>query len=144
MRITLALAPIALLASPVAAQAPAEPIQIPPELTDPATTERVLDMLGPLSKAFMNLPIGEIEAVAAGRPVTPADRTRTIRDVAGAGAPNFEADFQRQIAASRGTMRAASKAMVAALPAISRAMNEVRHEIERATANLPSPVYPQR
>ena len=144
MRIALALVPIALLASPVAAQVRDEPIQIPPEMTDPATTERVLDMLGPLSKAFMNLPIGEIEAVAEGRPVTAADRTRTIRDAAGGDDPNFEANFERQIAASRGTMRAATKAMVAALPAISRAMNEVRHEIERATANLPSPVYPKR
>ena len=144
MRIKLALIPVALLASPVAAQAPADPIRIPPELTDPATTNRVLDMLGPLSRALMNLPIGEIQAVAEGRPATAADRTRTIRDVAGAGDPNFEANFQRQIAASRGTMRAASKAMVAALPALSKAMNEIRREMERATANLPSPAYPQR
>jgi len=144
MRLTLALLPIALLASPAAAQAPAEPIQIPPELTDPAMTERVLDMLGPLSRAFMNLPIGEIEAVAAGRPVTAADRTRTIRDVAGGGDPNFEANFQRDIAASRATMRVATKAMVSALPALTKAMAEVAREMERATANLPSPVYPKR
>ena len=144
MRLTLALLPIALLASPAVAQTPAEPIQIPPELTDPAMTERVLDMLGPLSRAFMNLPIGEIEAVAAGRPVTAADRTRTIRDVAGGGDPNFEANFQRDIAASRATMRVATKAMVSALPALTKAMAEVAREMERATANLPSPVYPKR
>ncbi len=144
MRIKLALVPVAMLASPAMAQAPADPIQVPPELIDPAATERVLDMLGPLSRAFMNLPIGEIEAVTEGRPVTAADRTRTIRDVAGGGDPNFEANFQRDIAASRATMRAASRAMVAALPAISRAMNEARREIERAAANLPSPAYPQR
>ena len=144
MRIKLALVPVALLASPVAAQAPADPIRIPPELTDPATTERVLDMLGPLSRAFLNLPIGEIEAVAEGRSVTPADRTRTVRDVAGGGDPNFEANFEREIAANRATMRAASRAMVAALPAISRALGEAAAEIERATANLPSPTYPRR
>jgi hypothetical protein len=136
--------PLMLLATPAAAQAPAEPIQIPPELTDPAMTERVLDMLGPLSRAFMNLPIGEIEAAAAGRPVTAADRTRTIRDVAGGGDPNFEANFQRDIAASRATMRVATKAMVSALPALTKAMAEVAREMERATANLPSPVYPKR
>ena len=144
MRVMLALVPLAMLASPAAAQAQRDPIQIPPELTDPATTERVLDMLGPLSRAFLNLPIGEFEAMAEGRPVTPADRTRTVRDVAGRGDPNFEANLQREIAANRATMRAASRAMVAALPAITRALGEAAEEIERATANLPQPGYPRR
>jgi hypothetical protein len=152
MRHLLILLPIAALASPVAAQAPATPpatqpapeIRIPPELSDPAMTDRVLDMLGPLSKALMNLPVGEIQAAAEGRPVTSADRNRTVRDVAGAGDPNFEANFQRDIAASRVTMQAGMKAMVAAMPAISRALGQVASEIERATANLPSPTYPRR
>ena len=144
MRIELALVPIALLASPAAAQAPAQPIQIPPELTDPATMARVGDMVGALSRAMMNMPIGEVEAAVQGRPVTPADRNRTIRDVAGRGDPNFEANLQRDIAASQVTMQAGMKAMAAAMPAISRAMNEVASEIERATANLPSPAYPRR
>ena len=144
MRIKLALVPIALLASPAAAQAPAQPIQIPPELTDPATMARVGDMVGALSRAMMNMPIGEVEAAVQGRPVTPADRTRTVRDVAGRGDPNFEAKLQRDIAAGQVTMQAGMKAMAAAMPAISRAMNEVASEIARATANLPSPTYPRR
>jgi len=148
MRFTLALVPIAMLASPAAAQvpaqAPADPIQIPPELTDPVMVDRVVDMLGPLSKAFMNLPVGEIQAAAEGRPVTPADRNRTLRDVAGRGDPNFEANLQRDIAASRVTMQASARAMASALPAITRALSQAASEIERATANLPSPTYPRR
>ena len=144
MRLTLALLPVALLASPVAAQAPAEPIQIPPELTDPATMARVGDLVGALSKAFMNMPIGDIQAAAEGRPATPADHNRTLRDVAGRGDPNFEANLQRQIAQSQVTMQASIRAMAAAMPAITRAVNEAAQEIERATANLPSPTYPRR
>jgi len=146
MRLQLTLLPIALMASPVAAQAPApvDPIQIPPELTDPATMARVGDMVGALSKAFLNLPVGEVEAAAQGRPVTSADRDRTLRDVAGGGDPNFEANLQRQIAASQVTMQASMRAMAAAMPAISRAVNEAAQEIERAAANLPQPGYPRR
>jgi hypothetical protein len=148
MRLQLALLPIALLASPVAAQAPApapaDPIQIPPELTDPATMARVGNMVGALSKAIMNMPVGDIQAAAEGRPATPADHNRTLRDIAGGGDPNFEQNLQRQIAQSQVTMQAGMRAMAAAMPAISRAVSQAAEEIERATANLPSPTHPRR
>jgi hypothetical protein len=144
MRLSLALLPIALVASPVAAQGPAEPVQIPPELTDPATMARVGDMVGSLSRAIMNMPVGEIEAAVQGRPATPADRNRTVRDVASRADPYFEEKLERGIAQSQVTMQASMRAMTAALPAISRALNEASREIERATANLPSPTYPNR
>jgi len=144
MRFLLTLASAALLASPAAAQAPAEPIQIPPELTAPATMARVGDMVGALSHSIMNMPIGEVEAAVQGRAATPADRNRTVRDVAGRGDPNFEANLQRQIATSQATMQASMRAMAAAMPAISRAVSQAAGEIERATANLPSPTYPNR
>ena len=144
MRLQLALLPIALLASPAAAQPQPEPIQIPPELTDPATMARVGDTVGALSHALMNMPVGEVQAAIEGRPVTPADRHRTVRDVASRGDPNFEQNLQRQIAQSQGTMQASMRAMAAAMPAISRAVSEAAQEIERATANLPSPTYPRR
>jgi Xaa-Pro aminopeptidase len=152
MRHMLMLLPIAALATPAAAQIPATPpatqpvdeFRIPPELTDPAMVARLGDMMGALSKALLNLPIGEVEAAAEGRPVTPADRNRTVRDVAGRGDPNFEANFQREIAASKVTMQASVKALASAMPAISRAMSEAAREIERAAANLPSPTYPRR
>ncbi|HMI40802.1 MAG TPA: hypothetical protein VK485_06190 [Sphingomicrobium sp.] len=144
MRLQLALLPIALLASPAAAQPQPEPIQIPPELTDPATMARVGDTVGALSHALMNMPVGEVQAAIEGRPVTPADRHRTVRDVASRGDPNFEANLQRQIAQSQVTMQASMRAMAAAMPAISRAVSQAAEEIERATANLPSPTYPRR
>jgi hypothetical protein len=148
MRLQLAVMPIALLASPVAAQAhapaPSEQIVIPPQITDPATMARVGNMVGALSKAFMNLPVGDVEAAVEGRPATPADHSRTLRDVAGQGDPNFEANLQRQLAQGQVAMQAGMKAMASAMPAINRAVNEAAREIERATANLPSPTYPKR
>ena len=32
-----------------------------------------------MSKAFLNLPVGEVEAAVEGRPVTSADKRRTVR-----------------------------------------------------------------
>ena len=144
MRIKLALLPIALLASPVAAQAPIDPIQIPPELTDPATMARVGDTVGALSHAIMNMPVGEVQAAIEGRPATRADRRRTVRDVASRGDPYFEENLQRQIADSQSSAQASVRAMSSAMPAISRALSEAANEIERAVANMPSPLYPRR
>src|SRR5688500_8134342 len=85
MRICLLLAPLAVMASPALAQSPApaappETTSVPPELTDPATAEKLGRMMQALSRAFLNLPVGEIEAAAEGRPATRADRRRTVRD----------------------------------------------------------------
>ena len=138
MRYTLFVIPFALLAAPAAAQAqqPA-PIQLPTELTDPRTAERIAGMTDALSKALLDLPVGEIEAAAEGRPVTAADRRRTIRDVA-------NPDVERKVAESGPKVRAAMQAFSAALPAIAEALSEAADKIERATANMPQPGYPRR
>ena len=142
MRVLLALIPIAMLASPAAAQAPADPIRIPPELTDPAMADKLGRMMGAMTRSLMDLPIGEMEAAIQGRPVTPADKAKRVRDTI--NDPNLEQRIAAEAANSGRTMQASMKAMAAALPAISRALSEVQGEIERATANLPSPTYPRR
>ena len=142
MRVMLALVPVAMLASPAAAQAPVDPIRIPPELTDPAMADRLGRMMGAVTKSLMDLPVGEMEAAIQGRPVTPADRAKRIRDTI--NDPYLEQRIAAEAANSGRTMQASMKAMAAALPAISRALSEVTEEIERATANLPSPTYPRR
>ncbi len=157
MRATLLLIVLAATAGPALAQAPApvktpraaapapsSAITIPPELTSPATAERLGAMMQALGKAMLNLPVGELEAAATGRAVTPADRTRTLRDLGRAEDPNFERNLEGQLAASKVTMQAGMKAMAAALPAVSRALSEAAREMEQATANLPSPNYPKR
>ncbi|WP_309662660.1 hypothetical protein [Sphingomonas sp.] len=140
--------PLALMASPALAQTrptpPPETITVPPELTDPAMADRLGGMMQALSKAFLNLPVGEIEAAAEGRPATRADRNRTIGDLGRQHDPNFEQHLDRDIEASRGAVQASMKAFTAALPAVTRSIAEARRAIEQATANLPSPVYPRR
>ncbi len=139
---------LALVASPALAQnraaPPAETIVVPPELTDPAMADRLGGMMQALSKAFLNLPVGEIAAAAEGRPVTNADRGRTIRDLGRKQDPNFERNLDRDLAASRVTMQATMKAFATALPAMMKGLTEAGRALEQATANLPSPVYPKR
>jgi hypothetical protein len=140
--------PLALVASPALAQPqPAsqpEQVNVPPELTDPATADRLGGMMKALSKAFVNLPVGEIEAAAEGRPATQADRRRTIGDLGRKHDPNFDRNLDRDIDASRGAVQASMKAFTAALPALNKSIAEARRAIEQATANLPSPLYPKR
>jgi hypothetical protein len=149
MRTSLLVVPLALMASPLLAQAPApaappEAIAVPPELTDPAMADRLGGMMEAMSKAFLNLPVGEIEAAAEGRPVTRADRGRTIRDMGRKEDPNFEGNLDRDLAMSRATMQASMKAFATALPAMMKGLAEAGRAIEQATANLPSPNYPKR
>jgi hypothetical protein len=139
--------PLAMVASPGIAQtkpAPATPSTVMPALTDPATADKLARMMQALSQAFLNLPVGEIEAAAAGRAATPVDRGRTLREVGRRENPNFEQDLQRDLAASGPLMKASMKAMAAALPAMMKGMSEARRELEKATANMPSPNYPKK
>ncbi|WP_310468845.1 hypothetical protein [Sphingomonas sp.] len=152
MRPIMILAPLVLIASPAVAQsapapapaAPIEDIRVPPELTDPRFTARIGDVMQALSKAFLNLPVGEIEAAVEGRRPTAVDRRRTIRDVGRRDDPHFERNLEAQIAGSQVAMQAGARAMATALPAMMKGLSEAAREIEKATANLPSPVYPKR
>jgi hypothetical protein len=149
--------PLALAASPAMAQttpapapapapAPVAPqtITVPPALTDPAMADRLARMMRAMSKAFLELPVGEIEAAAEGRPATRADRRRTVRSAGRADDPNFERNLQRDIANSKPMIDASMKAMATALPAMMKGLSEAGRELEKATANLPSPNYPKR
>ena len=151
MRAFQLIVPLALVASPALAQtkpAPAtaapETITIPRELTDPAMADRLARMMQAMSKAFLEIPVGEIEAAAEGRPATRADRRRTVRQIGRAEDPNFERDLQRQIANSKPMIEASMKALAAALPAMMKGLSEAGRELEKATANLPSPNYPKQ
>jgi len=142
MRYPIFALPLMLIAAPAAAApAPVTP-QIPPELTDPAMAEKLGRVTEALTHSLMDLPVGEIEAAIEGRPVTPADKAKTVRD--SVGDPQLEQHVAAEVAQSGRTMQAATKALVASLPAIMAAMGQAQHELERAVANLPDPTYPKR
>ena len=128
--------------TPVQPAKPTAPIAIPPVLSDPALADKLGRVAGVLTKSLMDLPVGEMEAAIEGRPATPADRARTVRD--NIGGPGVEQQVTAEAAASGRMMQAAGKALIASLPAILKSLEGARDEIERATANLPSPTYPRR
>ena len=148
MRALMVIAAASLAAAPAAAQenpAPASPkIQIPKELTDPAMADKLADIMQALSTAFLDLPVGEIEAAVEGRKPTAQDRKRTIRDVGRGDDPHFEQRLQQQVAAAKPMMQASMKAIAAALPAMIEGMSAAAKELEKATASLPSPNYPRQ
>lgn len=119
----------------------AEPIPpLPPELTDGRMFDQLGDVMGVLAKTMLNLPVGEIEAAMENRPVTRADRRKTVASESGMD----ERELRRSIDQSKGAMRAGGQALVRSLPAINRALSQAGAEIEKALANLPSPAYPRR
>jgi hypothetical protein len=140
MRVSLLIAPLALIAAPAAAQQAEPDIKIPRELTDPAVADKLADVLHVLSKSFLNLPVGEVEAALEGRTPTAADRRRTVRSETRVN----ERELKQQIDAARPQMQAAMKAMATALPVMMKGLQEAGRELEKATANMPQPGYPKQ
>jgi hypothetical protein len=137
---------VALLASAAPAQAqyrqaePNRPVELPPEITDGRMIDQLGSMVGALTKAFLDLPVGELEAAVENRPVTREDRRRTVRSVTGTD----ERELGGQIEESKDAVKAGGQAVARALPVIRESLNRAGEEIERATANLPQPGYPRR
>lgn len=136
---------IVAMASPAFAQAaptaaPPEVAQLPRELTDMRWADRMTDAMVVMSKAFFNLPVGEVEAAVEGRQPTTADKRKTLRNETGMS----ERDVREQIDAARPAMQAGMKAIAAAIPAMMKGLSDAQREMERATANLPRPDYPKR
>jgi hypothetical protein len=140
MRALLIALPLAFI--PVPALAAPAPPQVPPELSDPAIADKLSKMMIPLTRILMDMPVGELEAIAEGREPTAADKTRRVRDAI--GGPEAQKKLEGDIAAAAPKMRAMQKSLVAALPALMAALGPLQKELERATANLPDPTYPRR
>ena len=144
MRTAYLILPLAALASPAFAQAapPAPPpaVAMPPAMTDPRLADRITDAMSAMSKAFLNLPVGEIEAAMEGRQPTHADRRRTVRSETGMN----ERELERKIDDARPMIQGSQRAMAAALPAIMQSLTQAQRELERAMANVPRPDYPRR
>ena len=142
MRTDLALIPLLVLATPAAAAQP-QP-QLPPQLTDPATAERLTNVMQALSNAFLNVKVGGVEAAIEGREASPQEKNLTVRDVARRDDPNFDRNFQQHIAQIGPTMQRSMNAINQALPEVMQSLHDAKKSIERAAANMPDPTYPKR
>jgi len=150
MRLTLALLSLSLCATPAFAQsarpAPAEPkaIQIPPELADPATADKLANAMQSLSNALLDLKVGGVQAALEGRKPSPAEQDMTVRDLARRDDPQADRRLQERIAEAKPMIQQSIKAMNEALPEITRNLADARKSLERAIANMPDPNYPKR
>jgi hypothetical protein len=148
MRTSLVLLPLSLCAAPALAQPVPPPpppvLQLPPELTDPATADRLTDAMQSLSQALLDMRVGNLRAALQGRPATPAERRMTVRDLARRDDPDFDRHLHQQIAAARPKMEQGIRAMNQALPEVTEDLQRAQAAIERALANMPDPNYPRR
>ena len=147
MRARLFLISLAMCSASAVAQAPAAAspqTQVPPELTDPAVTEKLANSMQALSKAFLDLRVGEVQAALEGRQPTPSEKKMTVRDLGRRDDPNFERSLQQQVANAKPMIDQSMKALAAALPAMMQSMQQAEKALERAAANMPDPTYPKR
>jgi len=151
MRKAIAILPLLIAAAPVAAQpAPIAPPPLPPEqqmeraLNDPAMVDRMTHTMNAISRAFLNLPVGEVQAAVEGREATPTERHTTLRDLERRNDPNFERNFHQQIAGVKPMVQQSMKAMAEALPQMMQGLRQAQEAIDRAAANMPDPNYPRR
>ena len=134
--------PLLIWAAPALAQT--LPPQLPPEVTDPATAQRLADAAQGISDAVLDMRIGEVKAAIEGRPASPRDRNMTIRDMARRHDPDFDRKLHRRMADIGPTMQRSMDAINQALPAVNQALAQAQQAIQRAVANLPDPTYPRR
>ena len=141
MRATMFLLPLLVLAAPASAQvAPVpQPMVIPPNAAD-----KVANALDAVTDALLDVKIGKLKAAIDGRPASPDEREMTLRDMAAAKDPNFERNLHRKIAQARPMVREGIRSVDAAVPQVMQGLQQASRAIERATANMPDPSYPQR
>ena len=140
MRMILALAAFAAIAAPAAAQ----PVQAPPALSDPALADKLANAMQAMSKALLDLPVGEVQAAVQGRKPSPADKKLTVRDLGRRDDPNFDRHLGEQVANARPMIAQSLKTLSDALPAMMQGLDQAQKAIERAAANMPDPTYPKR
>ena len=145
MRTSLIFTSLLAMASPAVAQpAPSAVSEIERTLTDPATVDCMARSMQALSNAFLNLPVGEVQAAVEGRQATPQEKKRTVRDMARRDNPGFDRDFQRQIANARPMVEQSMKALSSALPGMISGVEQMQQSLDRAISNMPDPTYPKR
>jgi hypothetical protein len=142
MRVSLALLPFCLCATPALAQAKAPEASL--QLADPATADRLADAVQSLSDALLDLKVGGMQAALAGRNATPAEKKLTVRDLARRDDPEIGRHLDQRIAEAKPAIEQGIKAINEAMPEIARSLAEARKSLERAIANMPDPNYPRR
>src|SRR5437868_2941143 len=128
MRKSLILLPLLIGATPAFAQ-PYDAQPAPP-LADPAIADRVADAAQGLTRALLDIRVGELKAAAEGREATPADRRMTIRDLSGRDGHDVDREVQTRIAQARPKIRQGMKALNESLPSVMQSLQQAQKSIE--------------
>src|SRR5436305_3385265 len=118
MRRAVLFIPLLLSAIPAFAQEGPPAIQLPRELTDPEAQMRLAGTLQALSKAVMNMRVGDVSAALEGREATPRERNTTLGDLVRRKDPNFDRDVAREVATVGPQVQRSIQAANRALPQI--------------------------
>jgi hypothetical protein len=141
MRAKLILVPLFLASTPALAQ----PMpQLPPQLTDPRTAQKLAGAMQVLSQALLNVPVGEVKAALEGREASPQERNMTVGDLARRDDPDFDRHLHRQMANVGPIVQQSMQTLNRALPAMMKGLHDAEKSLDRAVANLPDPSYPRR
>ncbi|HEX8938445.1 MAG TPA: hypothetical protein VF776_09275 [Sphingomicrobium sp.] len=141
MRKNLLIFPLLLCATPAVAR----PVpQLPPELTDPQTAQKLANAVQLLSQAFLNVRVGEVKAALEGREASPQERNMTVGDLARQRDPDFDRHMQQRVASVGPIVKQGVKTLNQTLPAIMHDLADAEKSLDRAVANLPDPTYPRR
>jgi len=141
MRKSLIILPLLVAATPVAAQ----PVpQLPPELTDPRTAQKLANAMQALSTALLNVRVGEVKAALEGREASAEERNMTVGDLARRNDPDFDRHMQQRVASVGPMMQQGVRTLNQALPAMMKGLHDAEKSLDRAISNLPDPTYPRR
>jgi hypothetical protein len=113
---------------------------VPPQLADPRTADKLTDVMQSLSKALLELRVGDVQAALEGRAPTAADHRRTVASETGM----TDSELRARIAAAKPAMEQSIRALNQALPAVLGGLQQAQDALDRATANMPDPNYPRR
>jgi len=144
MRSLLLALPILALASPVAAAPDPDMQRLEQVLRDPATADRISRSLDGLTDALMSIKVGPIKAALEGREPTAEERNLTVGEIERRKNPQAEAEMRARIRAAGPAIAQGMNAVANALPAMSKAMEDIERAVDRMSANLPDPTYPKR
>jgi len=107
-------------------------------------TDQLFGTLDQLTRALMNVRVGEAKAALEGRDATPRERNMTVGDFARRDDPNFDRHIHQQIASAEPQVQRGIQSMNRALPALMQSLDDVQRAVDRAVANMPDPTYPRR
>jgi hypothetical protein len=141
MRAKLSLIPLLLASAPAVAQPTP---QLPPQLTDPRTAQKLAGAMQVLSQALLNVPVGEVKAALEGREASPQERNMTVGDLARRDDPDFDRHLHQQMANVGPMVQQSMQTLNRALPAMMKGLHDAEKSLDRAVANLPDPTYPRR